>query len=190
MMNRRNFWIREKLFITVNSEIRSKASKRVSTDKIERFNMLLQDIVEIFKEHEFDSTRSVANRKTYDKSDILEYHEFEHISLLDHILNTVEHIEKNAEPEDRDMLILYAMLHDIGKSNSLRRKYKVSLQRGHEYASGEIIEHLVDEYDGLKRYKEILLTIAKDLKSNEKHSYYYKKFHIIDSASRRKEKRG
>ena len=184
----RTFWVKEKAYGSLHKALAQKYSPISYSHNKSGLYRLIDIAIALFKECDFAKTPSVDNRKVYKSASLNEYQVLRECSLLEHIINTIEFVEKEAPEEEREVLILYGLLHDIGKSHKLREKYGVSNERGHEFASGEIIEHLVDEYEEFARFKSVLIPIAQELKGGKKR-YFSKLFAQIDAKARRKEKR-
>ena len=147
---------------------------------------IINEIIDEFQKLHFDKIPSVEVDKITTKiEETIEAYKIEkysNISLLEHtqnVINFIKSSKENFNPNEYEYLILFALLHDAGKSKRLRLKYNINEEYKHELVSAIYAKQKLKN-TSFEHIGEALYIYTKQQKENYILKSIYKKFHEID----------
>ena len=81
--------------------------------------------------------------------------------VFEHVLTTLAALEQKATPK-RQLLFLAALLHDIGKKETLKKDGDIVSFPGHEAAGAEKLKTILPRFDLSEKEKEIITEIIRN----------------------------
>lgn len=149
---------------------------------------LIDMIVNDFVRFNFKKQPSINPKFiTIDASADFNPSEYLKISLLSHTFNVAYEILQLEEDSQINMiLILFALLHDVGKSNDLCAFYGIPMGE-HEYRSACYTDILYGE-TGVEHLKLISECLRLGADDKNKYLFYTERLSLADSLARKKEK--
>ena len=131
--------------------------------------------------------KAVSSTRFSKRVDVQKYKNPSKISIYEHTMNVAKCIidDTTLSFEDKRVALLYALLHDIGKSKNICDKYNINVHRGHEHASAQYIQKALANYSS---YSNIFTGIVDYLSNknagNRNKSYYAKILEKCDQKAR------